>query len=53
MTKISKWLEFAKEDLRTAELIVREGLFNQVCFHSQQCAEKALKAYVEFVKKRI
>ncbi len=26
-----------------AELAMQEGLYNQVCFHSQQCAEKAIK----------
>lgn len=26
------------------ELAVREAIYNQVCFHSQQCAEKAIKA---------
>ncbi len=27
-----------------AELALGEGIFNQACFHSQQCVEKALKA---------
>lgn len=27
-----------------AELAVEEGIWNQVCFHAQQCAEKSLKA---------
>jgi HEPN domain-containing protein len=40
------WLEFARQDLRMAELAMQEGLFNQVCFHSQQCAEKSLKAWL-------
>jgi len=39
-----RWLAFAHEDLRVAEIALPEGLFNQVCFHSQQCVEKALKA---------
>jgi HEPN domain-containing protein len=38
-----RWLAFAKEDLRMAELAMREELYNQVCFHCQQCAEKAVK----------
>lgn len=38
-----RWLRFALEDLRMAELAQNEDLFNQTCFHSQQCAEKALK----------
>lgn len=47
MTRINKWLEFAKEDLKTAEITFQAELYNQVCFHSQQCAEKALKANLE------
>lgn len=39
-----RWLDFAEEDLRTAELALKEGIWNQACFHAQQCAEKALKA---------
>ena len=38
-----RWLVFAREDLRVAELALAENLYNQVCFHCQQCAEKALK----------
>jgi HEPN domain-containing protein len=38
-----RWLVFAGQDLRMAELAMTEKLYNQVCFHSQQCAEKAIK----------
>lgn len=38
-----RWLQFAHEDLRMAELAMTEELYNQVCFHCQQCAEKVLK----------
>lgn len=38
-----RWLHFAREDLRMAELAMQEAIYNQVCFHSQQAAEKALK----------
>jgi HEPN domain-containing protein len=45
MSELAKrWLTFAREDLRVAELALAEGLYNQVCFHAQQCAEKAIKA---------
>ena len=37
-------LTFAREDLRVAEVVLAEGVYNQVCFHAQQCVEKALKA---------
>jgi len=39
-----RWIDFAQEDLRMAEIAMREEIFNQVCFHSQQCVEKALKS---------
>ncbi|MCX7017993.1 MAG: HEPN domain-containing protein [Candidatus Sumerlaeota bacterium] len=39
-----RWLEFARQDLQMAELALNEGIYNQVCFHSQQYVEKCLKA---------
>lgn len=38
-----RWLQFAREDLRMAELALEEEIFNQACFHSQQSAEKSVK----------
>jgi HEPN domain-containing protein len=43
-----RWLAFAHEDLRMAELAITEGLYNQVCFHCQQCAEKAVKGLLSY-----
>jgi len=40
----SRWLTFAREDLQVAEVVLTEGIHNQVCFHAQQCVEKALKS---------
>lgn len=40
----STWVTFAREDLRMAELALGEGIWNQVCFHAEQCVEKLLKA---------
>jgi HEPN domain-containing protein len=37
------WLRFASEDLQMAEFALEEQIYNQVCFHSQQCAEKSVK----------
>lgn len=39
----NRWLIFAQEDLQVAELVLVEGIYNQACFHAQQCVEKALK----------
>jgi len=41
-----RWINFAAEDLKIAELALKEGIYNQVCFHSQQCIEKVLKGYL-------
>jgi HEPN domain-containing protein len=40
---VNRWLIFAQEDLRVAVIALDEGIYNQVCFHAQQCVEKALK----------
>jgi HEPN domain-containing protein len=39
-----RWLEQAENDLQFARHALVGGFFHQVCFISQQCAEKALKA---------
>lgn len=44
MNESERWLAFAQEDLQMADLAMSEALYNQVCFHAQQCAEKAVKA---------
>lgn len=44
--EIKGWLSFAAEDLKMAELTFKEGIYNQVCFHAEQCAEKNLKAMI-------
>lgn len=41
--ELEKWLRFAHEDLLMADLAFKNEVFNQVCFHSQQAIEKALK----------
>ena len=46
MREADRWLGFARQDLRVAELAMGDGLYNQVCFHSEQCVEKVLKAWL-------
>jgi HEPN domain-containing protein len=41
---VSGWVAFAQDDLRSAAVLYDAGIWNQVCFHAQQCAEKLLKA---------
>ena len=48
MSEIARhWLTFARQDLRMAELAMSEAIYNQACFHAQQCAEKSVKGYLE------
>lgn len=44
--KDNSWLEFAKQDLKMAEVALREKFYNQTCFHCQQAVEKFLKGYL-------
>ncbi len=51
MNEIAKeWVDKAESDFDAAELTLRGGetpIIDAVCFHSQQCAEKYLKAYLQ------
>jgi HEPN domain-containing protein len=43
-----EWLEFARRDLEAARILLNSNyLANIVMFHSQQCIEKCLKAFLE------
>lgn len=46
MNDSSRWIDLAKEDEEMAELAFKAKLYNQVCFHCQQGAEKLLKAFL-------
>lgn len=46
MSLPKQWLDKATEDLTVARLVLNEGLTAPACFHSQQCIEKSLKAYL-------
>ena len=41
-----RWLAFAQEDLKVAEVLFGQDFYNQTCFHAQQCVEKLLKALI-------
>lgn len=41
-----QWLDRATEDLTVARLVLKEQHTAHTCFLSQQCIEKALKAYL-------
>ena len=41
-----EWYEAAVEDLREAAFLIDSGWYPDACFHAQQAAEKALKAFL-------
>lgn len=45
-SEVREWVEYAEEDLTVAKSALRRNkpLTTSSCFHSQQCAEKYLKA---------
>jgi HEPN domain-containing protein len=47
------WFQHADADLRSAKILLREGIYNMVCFHSQQVAEKLFKAIIANYHKEI
>ena len=52
LTDTARWLRYAKEDLITAETLLRQPHVppRQACWHAQQSAEKALKAVLIFLQ---
>ena len=42
------WIYKADHDFRSAELLFANALNDTAIYHAQQCAEKSLKAYLEF-----
>lgn len=40
------WLRYALDDLHSAEALLNKGIYNMVCFHSQQVVEKLFKAII-------
>ncbi len=50
MSDAKRWLDYAETDLRAAHALLESGDFfpRQICFLSQQCGEKAIKAILVF-----
>jgi HEPN domain-containing protein len=42
------WIAFARRDVQAADVLQRNGIYEESCFHSQQAAEKALKALLVY-----
>lgn len=47
MTGPRDWIDFARQDLEVAELVLGREIYNLSCFHAQQGIEKALKAFLK------
>lgn len=47
------WLSYAEEDLVCARLLQKEKIFRAASYHTQQCAEKALKSYLVFKEREL
>ena len=43
----ANWLAFARRDVQAADVLQHHGIYEEACFHAQQCAEKYLKATLE------
>ncbi|BAD85152.1 hypothetical protein, conserved, DUF712 family [Thermococcus kodakarensis KOD1] len=48
-----EWLKKAEKDLILSRLSLSEGIYDYAAFHAQQCAEKALKAFLVWSSKPI
>lgn len=46
-SRYMNWLFFAEEDFNSAKALLNDKIYNQVCFHTQQAAEKSLKAFLK------
>ena len=44
-----RWLKTANEDFETAQILMRNEKYAHACFHSQQAAEKAIKAVFYYI----
>ncbi|WP_017300226.1 HEPN domain-containing protein [Nodosilinea nodulosa] len=44
--EVEKWLTISRRDLQSARVLLKELLLENVAYHCQQSAEKALKAYL-------
>lgn len=49
--EVGRWLRYAHDDLKVAELILEHGQVPRAaCFNAQQCAEKSIKATLVFLQ---
>jgi len=51
MMFLNNWFDFATDDIKAGEILLREEVFNMACFHFQQAAEKTLKGFVDAIER--
>lgn len=51
--KFTNWIAKSKSDLGSSKVLLKENFFDTAIYHTQQAAEKALKAYLFFCKNYI
>ena len=49
--KAKEWLKKAETDLKVANILIKEGIYDYSLFHSQQAVEKYLKAFLTYHNK--
>jgi len=42
----ANWIALARRDVQAADVLRHHGIYEESCFHAQQAAEKALKAFL-------
>lgn len=52
---VEEWMEYAQRDILSAKYLtsMKPEPLEIICFHCQQAAEKALKAYLVFLEIRV
>ncbi len=52
LEEAKRWLKEAEKDLEASKVLKDKNFFHLSCFHSEQCAQKALKSYLYFKGER-
>jgi HEPN domain-containing protein len=53
MAQLNDWICIAENDLSASRCLLKEELLGPALYHTQQCAEKALKGYLYFKNQKI
>lgn len=53
VSRVKDWLKQAERNLKSAEVNYNSGLYEEVCYESQQTGEKAVKGLLNFYHKEV